>query len=364
MHLTNHPCTRKARGEDNMVELLVFLLLCNSYVTKSSEISQPAPFLAAKLGDNVTVECHVTSNVDHMVWYKMTTGKKLQCVAKAEIFYKHVQYFANFRNWRFGVLIEKRKCHLTISATKPEDIGIYYCGVLHLNFVEFGPGTALMVKGAQVNSDTVVQQPASESVQLGDSVTLNCTIHTKTCAGEHSVYWFRHGSGESRPGIIYTHGGRSDQCEKSPEAGSPTQSCVYNLPKRNLSLSDAGTYYCAVASCGDILFGNGTNMDIEVPEHDSPFDLSPTVLALVISNIILGIVTLLLVWALCKTLNRDSRGKTVVPKSFGNQNQDSDVLNYAAVSFTPKKKSSSRTAREKTSRDDAVYSDVRYLQQQ
>jgi hypothetical protein len=123
-----------------------------SDVTKSSEISQPAPFLAAKLGDSVTVECHVTSNVDHMVWYKMTTGKKLQCVAKAEIFYKHVQYFGNFRNGRFGVLIEKRKCHLTISATKPEDIGIYYCGVLHLNFVEFGPGTALMVKG---NDNTV-----------------------------------------------------------------------------------------------------------------------------------------------------------------------------------------------------------------
>uniref|UniRef100_A0A4W5P7M3 Ig-like domain-containing protein n=1 Tax=Hucho hucho TaxID=62062 RepID=A0A4W5P7M3_9TELE len=364
MHLTNHPCSRKARGEYKMVELLVFLLLCNSYGTKSSEISQPAPFIAAKLGENVTVECHVTSNVDHMVWYKMTTGKKLQCVAKAEIFYKHVHYFDEFKDRRFTVLIETPKNCLTITATKPEDIGIYYCGFLRLNSVEFGAGTALMVKGAQLNSDTVVQQPPSESVQLGDSVTLNCTIHTKTCAGEHSVYWFRYGSGESRPGIIYTHGDRSDQCEKSSEAGSPTQSCVYNLHKRNLSLSDAGTYYCAVASCGEILFGDGTKMDIEVPEHDSPFDLSPTVLSLVVSNIVLGIVTLLLVWALCKTLNRDSRGRTDVPKSFGNQNQDSDVLNYAAVSFTPKNNSSSRRAREKTSREDAVYSDVRYLQQQ
>ncbi|CAB1345276.1 unnamed protein product [Coregonus sp. 'balchen'] len=108
---------------------------------------------------------------------------------------------------------------------------------------------------------SVLQQPVSESVQLGDSVTLNCTIHTETCAGEHSVYWFKHGSGESHPGIIYTHVDRSDQCERSPEAGSPTQSCVYNLPKRNLSLSDAGTYYCAVASCGEILFGNGTKLD-------------------------------------------------------------------------------------------------------
>ncbi|XP_045081529.1 uncharacterized protein LOC121562874 [Coregonus clupeaformis] len=212
---------------------------------------------------------------------------------------------------------------------------------------------------------SVLQQPVSESVQPGDSVTLNCTIHTETCVGEHSVYWFRHGSGESHPGIFYTDGDRRDQCEKSPEAGSPTQSCVYNLPKRNVSLSDAGTYYCAVASCWEILFGNGTKLDIQVSEHDFPFDLSPTVLALVVSNIVLGIVTLLLVWALCKTRNRDSRGRTDVPTSQGNQNQDSDVLNYAAVSFTPKKNSSSsRRAREKTSREDAVYSEVRYLQQQ
>uniref|UniRef100_A0A8C7CQ82 Ig-like domain-containing protein n=1 Tax=Oncorhynchus kisutch TaxID=8019 RepID=A0A8C7CQ82_ONCKI len=206
-----------------------------------------------------------------------------------------------------------------------------------------------------------------ETVQPGDSVTLNCTIHTETCAGEHSVYWIRHGSGESHPGIIYTHGGRSDQCEKSPEAGSPpqscvmvndikictevyptaatiflfsisfsqslvicvsvdktvlqqsmsksvqprdsvtlnctiqtetcegehsvywfrtqyrsdqcenspeagspTQSCVYNLPKRMLSLSDAGTYYCAVDSCGEILFGNGTKLDVECGHSDDP----------------------------------------------------------------------------------------------
>uniref|UniRef100_A0A674EF42 Ig-like domain-containing protein n=1 Tax=Salmo trutta TaxID=8032 RepID=A0A674EF42_SALTR len=104
---------------------------------------------------------------------------------------------------------------------------------------------------------------------LGDSpqltsvtIMLHSTMKLKATFTSH-VYWFRHGSGESHPAIIYTHGDRSDQCEKSPEAGSHTQSCVYNLPKRNLSLSDAGTYYCAVASCGEIMFGNGTKLDIK-----------------------------------------------------------------------------------------------------
>ncbi|XP_048854504.1 uncharacterized protein LOC125722384 isoform X2 [Brienomyrus brachyistius] len=117
--------------------------------------------------------------------------------------------------------------------------------------------------GKDSNSRTVVQQPVSDTLQPGDSVSLQCTIETGSCAGEHSVYWFRHGSGESLPGVIYSHGNSSDECEKSPEAGSPTWSCIYSLPKGNLSLSDAGTYYCAVAMCGEMLFGSGTQLDID-----------------------------------------------------------------------------------------------------
>uniref|UniRef100_A0A4W5JMN4 Ig-like domain-containing protein n=1 Tax=Hucho hucho TaxID=62062 RepID=A0A4W5JMN4_9TELE len=126
------------------------------------------------------------------------------------------------------------------------DSGTYRCGS---NKVEYGEGDVLIVEGSGSRSISVLQQPVSESVQPGDSLTLNCTIQTETCPGQHIVYWFRHGSGESHPGIIYTHGDRSDQCEKSAEDGSPSQSCVYNLPKRNVSLSDACTSYCAVASC-------------------------------------------------------------------------------------------------------------------
>ncbi|KAG7254265.1 hypothetical protein CRUP_037887, partial [Coryphaenoides rupestris] len=39
-----------------------------------------------------------------------------------------------------------------------------------------------------------------------------------------------------------------------------SDSCVYTLPKNNVDTSDAGTYYCALAACGGIVFGSGTKL--------------------------------------------------------------------------------------------------------
>ncbi|KAJ8281793.1 hypothetical protein COCON_G00043120 [Conger conger] len=175
-------------------------------------------------------------------------------------------FFNEFKNsTRLRAKTAKGSFNLTVSHVEPSDSATYYCTFIHLfNEISFGNGSTLMVTGPESQSRTVVlQQPESESVQPGDSVTLQCTVHTETCAGEHSVHWFRPGSGESPPGIIHTHGHRSDECQRSSGTVSPTQSCVYNFPKRNLSLSDAGTYYCAVATCGEILFGNETKLDVE-----------------------------------------------------------------------------------------------------
>ncbi|XP_036452913.1 uncharacterized protein LOC118826133 [Colossoma macropomum] len=192
----------------------------------------------------------------------------------------------------------------------------------------------------------VLQPPVSDPVELGGDTTLQCSILTDTSAGEHSVYWFRHGSGESHPGIIYTHGNRSDECKKSSETDSPTQSCVYKLPKRNLSLSDAGTYYCAVLMCGEIIFGNGTKLDFVEKGV-----LDPAILGLAASNIIFMAVVLFL----CRKLH-NSHYKGVAEGHIV-QAEDTDVLNYAALSFA--QSSSSRRSRTKNSSDQPVYAQVK-----
>uniref|UniRef100_A0A3P9MF99 Ig-like domain-containing protein n=1 Tax=Oryzias latipes TaxID=8090 RepID=A0A3P9MF99_ORYLA len=113
-----------------------------------------------------------------------------------------------------------------------------------------------------------VDQSSSENIHAGDSVTLNCTVHTGSCDEEHRVYWFKD-SEDSHPGLIYTHGGRNDQCER--KNNTQTHSCVYKLSIKNLTESHAGIYYCAVVSCGHILFGNGTKLDLT----DQPEKLQP-----------------------------------------------------------------------------------------
>uniref|UniRef100_A0A4W5P4G4 Ig-like domain-containing protein n=1 Tax=Hucho hucho TaxID=62062 RepID=A0A4W5P4G4_9TELE len=214
------------------------------------------------LGGTVTLTCFCPNvSVTRFNWFKQSLGQKPLHITSSlyvgEESYHSNNFIEDFTETKhLGLRRGDYSCNLTISKTEPGDSATYYCSTT--SYFSYS-----LSSDSESNNKIVLQQPVSESVQPGDSVTLNCTIRTETCVGGHSVYWFRHGSGESRPGIIYTHGDRSDQCEKSPEAGSPTQSCVYNLPKRNLSPSDAGTYYCAVASCGEILFGNGTKLDIK-----------------------------------------------------------------------------------------------------
>nr|XP_020480418.1 signal-regulatory protein beta-2-like [Monopterus albus] len=215
------------------------------------------------VGDYVNLTCtRQTSDYDATLhWIRLVSGGFPEVLGGTYSF----DYVGVNKTPRITAKQEPGTFVLHISETKQSDTGVYYCMKVDLLDMNFINATFLRIKGPEPNITAIVQVPPSDPVRPGDSVTLQCSVFSdselKICPGEQSVYWFKPGSDESHPGVIYAQRNGSDQCEKSPETHSP-QTCVYSF-SRNVSSSDAGTYYCAVAACGQILFGNGTKLDIE-----------------------------------------------------------------------------------------------------
>ncbi|KAM9335600.1 uncharacterized protein ABDE67_020597 [Symphorus nematophorus] len=317
-------------------------------------VRQDSGLVSANVGDNVTLQCFYEGVAVMFYWYKQTLGQKPRLVST---FYKHDKsgIFRNeFKdNSRFTLDVGNGKNHLTISDLGISDSATYYCTGCYAYDFEFVEGVTVSVKGSGLNIPAVVQQSASDSIQPGGSVTLNCTVHTGTCDGEHSVYWFKN-SEESHPGLIYTHGGRNDQCERKPDTQKHT--CVYNLPMKRLNLSHAETHYCAVASCGQILFGGEKKLDLK--QNADSFVLVHFLIGALAFNTILVVLLAYAAYTMSKRKSchcTDSRSSAALTPNAADF-QDSDNLHYAAL--RGHKVNRSTRQRDKT-QNECVYSSVK-----
>ncbi|XP_040903640.1 uncharacterized protein LOC121188131 [Toxotes jaculatrix] len=227
------------------------------------------PVITVHVGEPVTFTCVLPRELfssREVFWYKQNAGDTLKVMAMKRKTTK-IEFVPEFSESRWKVNNAENCSNLTILSTIPEDEGMYHCELKEWINTKWS-GTYLLVKGnsQRTSNYTVVQWPTlSGPVHPGDSVTLQCSVFSdpenETCPGDHSVHWFRAGAEKSHPGTIYT-AQRSDECEKKPDAHSPAKSCVYRFTK-SVSSSDAGTFYCAVATCGQILFGHGTQLEID-----------------------------------------------------------------------------------------------------
>ncbi|KAI4876100.1 hypothetical protein NFI96_026944, partial [Prochilodus magdalenae] len=169
------------------------------------------------------------SRQQYVAWYKQSFGKQRQLIVRSAESKADIRPGRAFTE-RFRVTADEGKFDLSIINTVDEDTGTYFCVKLKDYVAEFGSGTLLLFTDERSQQSDVTEV----DVKSGESVTLQCSV--ASCSGEHSVYWYRHGSGEPHPGIIYTHGNTNSLCTRSSETDSSTRSCVYKLPKRNLSL--------------------------------------------------------------------------------------------------------------------------------
>ncbi|XP_030286969.1 uncharacterized protein LOC115589931 [Sparus aurata] len=330
---------------------LFFGILAQTAARKlSSSVHPDGSLLSLKTGDNLTLTCFHKADVPaRLYWYKQPLGQKLQLISSVYRFDKNGTFHGEFKNNpRFTLDTRDGKNHLKISDLRISDSAVYNCMSCFSSALEISESITV-----SVTDSAWVHQSASEIIQPGGSVTLNCTVHTGTCDGEHSVYWFKH-SQESHPGLIYTHGGRNDQCERKDS--TQTHTCVYNLPMESLNLSHAGTYYCAVALCGHILFGNGIKLDLQGHSAVSVYFLSG---ALTFTTILV----VLLALSVFKMKKRnsyqstESRARLSAPSTANAEgHRDSDDLHYAALSVKLPKRS--RRQRNNTN-NECVYSSVK-----
>ncbi|MEQ2296343.1 hypothetical protein AMECASPLE_023850, partial [Ameca splendens] len=207
----------------------------------------------------------------------------------------------------------------------------YYCVAIDATKFEFGDGATVSVEDPGFNIHTLVHRPVSETNHPGGSGTLNCTVDTGGSNGEHIFYWFKEAKG-SHPGLIYTHGGRNDQCNKTM---TPTDTCDYSLPLRSQNVYDNGTDHCAVASCGHMLFGDWKH-------KESPGEMNSSELVIYILSGALIFTIILsagMAFSLCrmkKTIQSHCTGNSATGaadrcKDDSEGNQDEEGLQYSAL---------------------------------
>ncbi|XP_047441394.1 signal-regulatory protein beta-2-like [Mugil cephalus] len=241
---------------------------------------------------------------------------------------------------------------LHISQTKLSDTGFYYCIEVKSLHITFLNGTFLRVKGPEPDITAVIQVSPSDPVHSGDSVTIQCSVlsdsEDKTCPGDHRVYWFRPKSDESHPSLIYTHENNTDRCERNPETHS--QKCVYSFSK-DVSSSDAGTYYCAVATCGEILFGNGAKLDIKgINTWDVQKD------NIVVSLLCVALVTsLIVITFLIYTIKKNNHDDA----STQSQQRDESAVVYSAPNIIMRETGKAERKNAQRKKEKIIYSDVR-----
>ncbi|XP_034064051.1 uncharacterized protein LOC117541081 isoform X2 [Gymnodraco acuticeps] len=263
-------------------QLAALILLSTMSLIESAEDPHLISLAVVEVGGNFTFQCPVLDNKGKQLsLFKQSLGQMAQPVFN--LIFGRLTVTEPFLDTRFTATKDDTHYLFTIRNVSKEDEATYFCLTGWTYSLSFGIGIFLDVNDQQ-KSFYVKQSPKTKSVQPGDSVTLECSLISKNnksadqCTGEHNVSWFRSGSGESHPSIIYTH---SDEQKE--------RSCVFSLSKTIHKSSDTGTYYCAVATCGQILFGEGTTVETRtVSRTDDVFLLLPSVVS-AISVIVIAI---------------------------------------------------------------------------
>ncbi|XP_023184677.1 uncharacterized protein LOC111607066 [Xiphophorus maculatus] len=243
-------------------KLTALILLTAATLSQTDEIPHQISLKLVDVGGTVSLHCPVTKTErKFFFWYRQPLGHMLQTVSTGSLTEQKLS--EQFNNSRFNLKAGDSQYSLTIKNVRKEDEATYFCQSGTAYFQSFAAGMYLAVNDHDSRTLTHVRQtPETTSVQDGDTVNLHCSLLSKTsvnsgqCPAKNNVFWFRVGFGASHSSFIYTNKNSCDAQQRS---------CDYRLSKTIQNSSDAGMYYCAVVTCGKILFGEGTKVETSKP---------------------------------------------------------------------------------------------------
>ncbi|XP_033822381.1 uncharacterized protein LOC117370937 [Periophthalmus magnuspinnatus] len=324
---------------------------------KSSQngLHKKGGFLAASFGDNITLRCTSSEVGAKLNWFRQKWGMKPVLISSYFKYDQNREFYKEFRsNNHFKMDYGDDKNDLSIMNVSSSDSAVYHCVRSFLHQSDFQESVTVIVKSLHPTAE--VRQSPHEEIEPGHSVILHCSVQTDSCVGQHRVHWFKQ-SEESAAGLLYSHGGSSDQCESNTDG--PNNPCVYNLPIHNVSSQQTGTYYCAVAACGQVLFGNGTRVNMK----DAAATGHPVLYTLAGALTFTVVFVLLLALSLYNVMKKNKRQNRAPEcedngssSTTGNTQNEPDHLHYAALSINRKLRS-----QRNSDPVDCVYSRIQVL---
>ncbi|XP_040903681.1 uncharacterized protein LOC121188160 isoform X2 [Toxotes jaculatrix] len=258
---------------------------------------------------------------------------------------------------------EPEKFVLHIERVKLNDTAVYYCMKTYRGNITFLNGTDLRVKGPEPDITTT---PPSDPVCPEDPVSVQCSVlansQNKTYHEENCMRCIRAGSHQSHPSFNCTQGKRVDEYQKKTE-GLSTKNCICSFSE-NISSSDAGTCYCAVATYGQIFSGNNSKLPPEVWHSQK----ERVIIFLLCAALTISLIVTAFLIYFIKKLKKSSHYyaavalQTTATASSDQERQqtDEDSLVYSAPTFTGRKASKGGTRETKTETE-SIYTDVRAL---
>ncbi|KAM9376191.1 uncharacterized protein KZ484_008789 [Pholidichthys leucotaenia] len=298
-----------------------------------------------QLGEPVTFTCSFpdweASNT-RVKWYKQSIGDTLKLITTLMKGTTNATLEKGFSPSKFAANYSRVKSTLTIFKTVQDDEALYHCGVFTWGNDHWtGEYLSLNEKNKRTSNYDVVQWPTvSDQVLPGDSVTLQCSIHSKSgsksCSDVHSVHWFGVKS-QSFDNIIYTDRRGPFECDRKPKESSPSRGCVYHFSK-NITSLDSGTYYCALATCGEIIFGNGTKIDVKETSWWSFGVLQDSLILLLFCFVLAVSVTVIaiLIYIIKKNECDSCKAAALLQENVAKRNfkREENTLIYSAAIFT------------------------------